>query len=71
MAWPCSLIRTPKRLQRALADLNYLSHRVEQFYREAKLTRGIVELRNSVLCALLIVRAAAGNPVSQGCHWIE
>jgi L-aspartate oxidase len=71
MWYYAGVIRTRKRLQRALADLDYLSHRVEQFYREAKLTRGIVELRNSVLTAGLIVRAATANPVPKGCHWIE
>jgi L-aspartate oxidase len=65
------IIRTRKRLQRAFADLDYLTHRIEQFYREAKLTRGIVELRNTVLTASLIVRAALANPVSRGCHYIE
>jgi L-aspartate oxidase len=65
------IIRTRKRLHRAAADLNYLNHRIEQFYREAKLTRGIIELRNSVLTASLIVRAALTNPTSRGCHFVE
>ncbi len=65
------IIRTAKRLQRALADLNYLTHRIEQFYREAKLTRGIIELRNGVVAAELIVQAALANRVSRGCHYIE
>ena len=65
------ITRTGKRLQRALADLAYLTHRIEQFYREARLTRGIIELRNGVLTAELIVRAALANPVSRGCHYIE
>ena len=65
------IIRSRKRLARALADLDYLSHRVEQFYRSAILTREIVELRNAVLSALVIVRAASANPASIGCHWVE
>ena len=65
------IIRSRKRLARALADLDYLSHRVEQFYRSAILTRQIVELRNAVLSALVIVRAASANPRSIGCHWVE
>jgi L-aspartate oxidase len=65
------IIRTSKRLQRALADLAYLAHRIEQFYREAKLTRGIIELRNGVVTAEVIVRAALANRVSRGCHYIE
>ena len=65
------IIRSQKRLLRALADLNYLSHRVEQFYRGAQLTRRIIELRNGVLTASIIVRAALANPISKGCHYIE
>lgn len=65
------IIRSGKRLLRAFADLDYLSHRVEQFYRGAKLTRRIIELRNSVLTASIIVRAALANPESKGCHYIE
>jgi len=65
------IIRSHKRLLRALADLSYLSHRIEQFYRSASLTRQIIELRNSVLAASIIVQAALQNPVSKGCHYIE
>jgi L-aspartate oxidase len=65
------IIRSRKRLSRALADLNYLNHRIEQFYKEAKLSRKIIELRNSVLTASLIVRAASSNKVAKGCHYIE
>lgn len=65
------IIRSRKRLMRAQADLDYLSHRIEQFYRGAKLSRRIIELRNSVLTSIIIVRAALANPVSKGCHYIE
>ena len=65
------VIRTRKRLVRALADLNYLRHRVEQFYREARLSRAIIELRNATLAAHVIVSAAYSNGTSRGCHYIE
>jgi L-aspartate oxidase len=65
------IIRSRKRLLRAQADLDYLSHRIEQFYRGATLTRRIIELRNSVLAASIIVHASLANPVSKGCHYIE
>jgi L-aspartate oxidase len=65
------IIRKQKRLVRALADLNYLSHRIEKFYKQAKITRKIIELRNSVLTATIIVRAAFANKISRGCHFIE
>ncbi len=65
------IIRTAKRLERALADLNYLRHRIERFYRQARLSRPIVELRNAVQAANIIVSSAASNPSSRGCHFIE
>jgi L-aspartate oxidase len=65
------IVRNRKRLVRALSDLDYLVHRVEKFYRQARLTRTIIELRNSVLTSLLIVRAAQANRISLGCHFIE
>lgn len=65
------IMRSRKRLERALADFDYLSHRVDQFYRSARITRRILELRNGILTATLIVQAALANPVSIGCHFVE
>jgi L-aspartate oxidase len=65
------IIRNRKRLERALADVNYLSHRIEQFYRQAVISRPIVELRNALLAARLIVSAAYSNGKSLGCHFVE
>lgn len=64
------VIRTHKRLTRAVADLNYLSHRIDVFYREAQVNRSILELRNSLLAAEVIVRAAYSNGKSKGCHFV-
>ena len=63
------IVRTAKRLQRAVADLSYLAHRVEQFYRETKLTDSMVGLRNGIAAAQIIADAALRNPVSRGCHY--
>jgi L-aspartate oxidase len=65
------IIRTRKRLERALADLNYLSHRIEQFYRQAAITRPLIELRNALLASRVIVSAAYSNGKSVGCHFVE
>jgi L-aspartate oxidase len=65
------ILRTRKRLARAIADLNYMDHRIESFYREAELTKRLIELRNAVLAAGLIARAAQSNPVSLGCHYVR
>lgn len=65
------IIRTQKRLARVKNDLNYLSHRIEQFYKTAKLSREIVELRNAMVTASLITDAAIKNQTSIGCHYIR
>ena len=65
------VIRTPKRLERAKSDLEYLSHRIEKFYQAARLEPGLVGLRHGILVALMITRAALANPVSRGAHFIK
>lgn len=62
--------RSNKRLERALADLNYLHHRIVRFYKQAYVIREIVELRNSVETAIIITKGALSNPKSLGCHYI-
>ena len=63
------IVRTGARLVRAKADLHYLAHRIERFYHEAKLSRELLELRNGIICARLILNAALQNPESRGCHY--
>ena len=63
------IVRTRKRLDRALADLTYLEHRVEQFYRETKLSDAVVGLRNAIQLAIMVTDAARRNPESRGCHY--
>jgi L-aspartate oxidase len=63
------IVRNAKRLQRAVADLNYLAHRIEQFYRETKLADSIVGLRNGITAAQIIADAARRNATSRGCHY--
>jgi L-aspartate oxidase len=65
------IVRTKKRLVRAYSDLNYLNHRIEQFYKEARVTRELLELRIAVLAALLITRAALRNEQCLVCHYRE
>ena len=63
------IIRTRARLQRGRGDMGYLYHRIEAFYQEAPLSRSLLELRNGIICARLILKAAIQNPVSRGCHY--
>ncbi|HTL99257.1 MAG TPA: L-aspartate oxidase [Holophagaceae bacterium] len=63
------IVRSKDRLERAYNDFGYLGHRIEAFYREARLSRTLLELRAGMLCAKLIIKAALQNPESRGCHY--
>ena len=63
------LVRTEKRLKRAIYDLRHLWWEVEEFYRKAKITRQLIELRNGILVGLVVARAAFRNRESRGCHF--
>lgn len=65
------VIRTPKRLERARADLDYLRHRIEKFYKEARMDTKVVGLKHGIQVALMITYAAIGNPVSRGAHYLK
>jgi len=63
------IIRSRKGLERANADLNYHAHRITKFYKEAAVNRDMIELRNGVLSAQIVVDAAMHNDKSIGCHF--
>lgn len=63
------IIRSGARLERGRADMGYLYHRIERFYREAPLSRSLLELRSAIICARLILKAALLNRESRGCHY--
>ena len=63
--------RTVRRVYRALSDLNYLNHRIDRFYRTARPSRSLVDMRNAALVASIVARAASANTKSQGCHYIR
>jgi len=63
------IVRTGKRLARARADLEYLRHRIEDFYKRTKLTDEIIGLRNGIVVAILVVNASLRNTISRGCHF--
>lgn len=63
------IARTEEGLERAVLDLNYLKHRIEKFYRNVKLSKELLELRNGVQSALIIAEAAKQNRESRGCHY--
>ena len=65
------IIRTSKRLERARADLDYLRHRIEKFYKEARMDAKVVSLKHGIQVAQLITYAALSNPVSRGAHYLK
>ncbi len=65
------LVRSAHRLDRAIRELRHLWLEVEDFYRKARLSEGLIGLRNSVQAALIVARAAMHNPTSRGCHYRE
>jgi L-aspartate oxidase len=64
------IVRSPRRLARARRILLQLREDVQAFYRDCRPTRDLIELRSAVQTALLVVHAAALNPVSKGSHFV-
>ena len=56
-------------LNRAIRELSNLRLSTEDFYRTARLTDGLVGLRNALQTAWMIARAAHHNRTSRGCHY--
>jgi L-aspartate oxidase len=64
-----SIVRTSKRLQRAAARLRNLKREVQEFYWNFKITSEVLELRNLVETASLIVECAIRRHESRGLHY--
>ncbi len=64
-----SIVRTTKRLQRAATRLHNLQREVQEFYWNFRVTSELLELRNLVEIATLIVDSAARRRESRGLHY--
>ncbi len=64
-----SIVRTTKRLQRAAARLRNLKREVQEFYWNFRITSELLELRNLVEMASLIVECAIRRHESRGLHF--
>jgi L-aspartate oxidase len=64
-----SIVRTTKRLQRAAARLRNLKREVQEFYWNFHITSELLELRNLVDTASLIVECAIRRHESRGLHY--
>jgi len=64
------IVRSPRRLTRARRILLEAREEITSFYRDCQVTMELVELRNAVQTALLVVHAASLNPRSKGAHYV-
>jgi L-aspartate oxidase len=63
------IVRTTRRLERALHRIKSLRAEIDDYYANFRVTRDLLELRNLVECAELIVRSALMRHESRGLHF--
>ena len=63
------IVRTTKRLERAAHRIKLLHDEVEDYYGHFRVTTDLVELRNLLQCADLIVQSALRRHESRGLHY--
>jgi len=63
------IVRTTRRLERALHRIALLKGEIEDYYANFRVNRDLLELRNLVDCAELVVRSALMRRESRGLHY--
>ncbi len=63
------IVRTNKRLERALSRVKNLEREVTQYYWDFRVEPNLLELRNKILLAELIIKSAMSRKESRGLHY--
>ena len=63
------IVRTTKRLERALHRVEMLKHEITEYYQDYHVSKNLIELRNLVLVSEMIIRCAMERKESRGLHY--
>ena len=63
------IVRSNLRLKRAIRRINLIAREIENFYKKTRITAGLIELRNLVQVAKLIINCALYRKETRGLHY--
>jgi len=63
------IVRSNNRLERAMRRIDLIQNEIDDYYRNYKITKDLIELRNITLVARLIAKCAIARKESRGLHY--